>query len=108
MADARRVLVVGALGRMGERVRAAVEAEPTLRLGAALEASGHPGLGTTLSEDVRVGVGETIVEPGLHRLMKPIEEPRKIDDASGVAVTEAHDQAVRMQVGLQLTSRWPL
>jgi 4-hydroxy-tetrahydrodipicolinate reductase len=54
MADAGRVLVVGALGRMGERVRAAVEAEPGLRLGAALEASGHPGVGTTLAEGVGV------------------------------------------------------
>jgi len=55
MADARRVLVIGALGRMGERVRAAVEAEPALCLGAALEASGHPGLGTTFPDGVRVG-----------------------------------------------------
>jgi 4-hydroxy-tetrahydrodipicolinate reductase len=54
MADARRVLVVGALGRMGECVRAEVAAEPALRLGAALEAPGHPGLGTTLPEGVRV------------------------------------------------------
>jgi len=54
MADPRRVLVVGALGRMGERVRAAVDAEPGLRLGAALEAPGHPGLGTTLADGVRV------------------------------------------------------
>ena len=54
MADARRVLVIGALGRMGERVRAAVADEPALRLTAALEAAGHPGLGTTLEAGVRV------------------------------------------------------
>jgi len=51
----RRVLVVGALGRMGERVRAALEAEPGLALGAALEAPGHPGLGTKLADGVTVG-----------------------------------------------------
>jgi 4-hydroxy-tetrahydrodipicolinate reductase len=55
MAEAHRVLVVGALGRMGERVRAAVAAEPALRLGAALEAPGHPRLGTTVEDGVRLG-----------------------------------------------------
>lgn len=49
-----RVLVCGALGRMGERVRAAIAAEPAARLGAALEASGHPRLGEALEEGVRV------------------------------------------------------
>ena len=49
-----RVLVFGALGRMGERVRAAVAAEPEVRLGAALEAPGHPRLGATLEDGVRV------------------------------------------------------
>lgn len=55
MADERRVLVVGALGRMGECVRAAVAEEPSLRLGAALEAPGHPRLGETLEERVVLG-----------------------------------------------------
>jgi 4-hydroxy-tetrahydrodipicolinate reductase len=49
------VLVVGALGRMGERVRAALGEEPALRLGAALEVAGHPGLGQALEEGVVVG-----------------------------------------------------
>jgi 4-hydroxy-tetrahydrodipicolinate reductase len=53
--SARRVLVVGALGRMGERVRAAVAEERHLQLGAALEAPDHPGLGRTLEDGVRVG-----------------------------------------------------
>jgi 4-hydroxy-tetrahydrodipicolinate reductase len=48
------VLVVGALGRMGERVRAAVAAEPSLRLVAALESPGHPRLGATVEDGVRV------------------------------------------------------
>jgi len=42
------VLVVGALGRMGERVRAAIHAEPALGLGAALEGPAHPAIGSTL------------------------------------------------------------
>ena len=54
MSNARRVLVVGALGRMGEKVRAAVAEEATLTLGAALEATGHPKLGTTVEDAVRV------------------------------------------------------
>jgi 4-hydroxy-tetrahydrodipicolinate reductase len=55
MAGAHRVLVVGALGRMGERVRAAVADEPSLRLGAALEAPGHPRLGEALEDGVALG-----------------------------------------------------
>lgn len=49
-----RVLVFGALGRMGERVRAALGEEPTLTLGAALEAPDHPGLGSQI-DGVQVG-----------------------------------------------------
>jgi 4-hydroxy-tetrahydrodipicolinate reductase len=49
-----RVLILGALGRMGERVRAAVAADPDVRLGAALEAPGHPRLGETLEDGVRL------------------------------------------------------
>ena len=54
MSDARRVLVVGALGRMGLRVREALGDEPTLVLGAALESAGHPGQGSALEEGVVV------------------------------------------------------
>lgn len=50
----RRALVVGALGRMGERVRAVLPDEKQLQLGAALEAPRHPGLGRTLENGVRV------------------------------------------------------
>lgn len=49
------VLVVGALGRMGERVRAALTEDPRLCLGAALELPGHPGLGEKLEDGVVVG-----------------------------------------------------
>jgi len=50
-----RVCVVGALGRMGERVRAAVAAEPGLVVGAALESPGHPRLGERLDGGVVLG-----------------------------------------------------
>jgi dihydrodipicolinate reductase len=43
------------MGRMGERVRAALAREPALRLGAALEAPGHPELGRRLEESVLLG-----------------------------------------------------
>ena len=58
-----RVLVVGALGKMGERVRAALEREPSLTLGAALEGAGHPGVGSKLeggvvvTDDIALAVG---------------------------------------------------
>jgi 4-hydroxy-tetrahydrodipicolinate reductase len=49
----RRVLVAGALGRMGERLCALLAEHPELRLGAALERAGHPGLGRELAPGVR-------------------------------------------------------
>lgn len=49
-----RVAVLGALGRMGERVRVAIAAEPQAQLGAAIEAPGHARQGETLEEGVRV------------------------------------------------------
>ncbi len=39
--DSKRVLVVGALGKMGQRVRAAVREEPALHVGVGLEKPGH-------------------------------------------------------------------
>ncbi len=46
------VLAVGALGRMGARVRAAVADEPSLRLQAAIEAPGHPEIGNAIDDGV--------------------------------------------------------
>ena len=54
MSQARRVLVVGALGRMGAEVLAALQREPALVLAAALEEKGHPGQGTRLENGVVV------------------------------------------------------
>lgn len=50
-----RVLVTGACGRMGERVRHWVAGHPDLELHGALEAPGHPRLGETLAPGVSLG-----------------------------------------------------
>lgn len=52
--DATRVLVVGACGRMGERVRHWLAEHETLTLGAALEAPGHPALGREIEAGVEL------------------------------------------------------
>lgn len=54
MSEQHRVGVVGALGRMGVNVRAAIQREPALVLGGALEVPGHPMLGSTVEDRVRV------------------------------------------------------
>jgi 4-hydroxy-tetrahydrodipicolinate reductase len=48
------VMIVGAQGRMGLEVRAALEDEPSLHFAGALERSGHDDLGQTLSDGVRL------------------------------------------------------
>ena len=50
----KRVLVAGALGRMGERLCALLADDAGLVLGAALERAGHPALGRELAPGVRV------------------------------------------------------
>jgi 4-hydroxy-tetrahydrodipicolinate reductase len=49
-----RVLVTGACGRMGERVRHWLGGHEEFELGAALEAPGHPRLGETLAPGVEL------------------------------------------------------
>jgi 4-hydroxy-tetrahydrodipicolinate reductase len=49
-----KVLVIGALGRMGRCVRAALEQEPALVLAAALEGKEHPEQGARLEHGVAV------------------------------------------------------
>ncbi len=49
-----RVCVVGALGRMGERVRAALGETDGMEMASALEAPGHPGLGSDAGAGVAV------------------------------------------------------
>jgi 4-hydroxy-tetrahydrodipicolinate reductase len=54
-----RVLLLGAMGRMGERVRAVLAEDAALALGAALEAPGHPSLGSELAPGVKLGADLT-------------------------------------------------
>jgi 4-hydroxy-tetrahydrodipicolinate reductase len=54
VAAPRRVLVVGALGRMGRAVREALPQEPSLVLAAAIEAKEHPEQGARLEHGVVV------------------------------------------------------
>jgi 4-hydroxy-tetrahydrodipicolinate reductase len=49
-----KVLVVGAMGRMGRCVRAAIADAPRLELGAALEAPGHPSLGSAIADGIKL------------------------------------------------------
>jgi len=51
-AEPARILAFGACGRMGERVRAAVAADPAACLGGAVEAPAHPELGAKLEDGV--------------------------------------------------------
>jgi 4-hydroxy-tetrahydrodipicolinate reductase len=50
----RRVLLLGAMGRMGERVRAALAEHAELTLSAALERPGHALLGTEIAPGVKL------------------------------------------------------
>lgn len=64
--NAQRVLVVGAMGKMGERVRAAVEGEPSLKLGALLEATGNASVGKivnglAVTDDPKVAIAASNV-----------------------------------------------
>ena len=54
MSEPRGVVVVGALGRMGRSVRAALASEPGLVLAAALEGKEHPEQGARLEHGVVV------------------------------------------------------
>jgi 4-hydroxy-tetrahydrodipicolinate reductase len=49
-----KVLVVGAMGRMGQCVRAAISEAPQLELGAALEARGHPSVGSSITDAIKI------------------------------------------------------
>ncbi len=54
MSERLRVASVGALGRMGERIRALVTESAGAELVGALESQGHAGLGTEVAPGVRV------------------------------------------------------
>jgi 4-hydroxy-tetrahydrodipicolinate reductase len=50
----RNTLIVGAMGRMGERLRALIADDAALSLAAALERPGHPAIGEELAEGVQL------------------------------------------------------
>lgn len=54
MTQLKRVLVVGALGKMGAQVRAQLAEHPDMRLTAALEYPGHPETGTLIESGVKL------------------------------------------------------
>lgn len=54
MGAAKRVLVVGACGRMGQQIRAQISDHGELSLGAALERSGHAEVGNQIEAEVVV------------------------------------------------------
>jgi len=54
MSAVRKASVVGAAGRMGEHVRAALAESDTLAFGGALEAPGHPAIGSELEGGVEI------------------------------------------------------
>lgn len=71
--DATGVLVVGAEGRMGLEVRAALEDEASLRFGAGLERAGHPR------------VGEALASEGGHDVLL-FDEPKRALEGCGVVI----------------------
>jgi 4-hydroxy-tetrahydrodipicolinate reductase len=50
----RKTLIVGAMGRMGERLRALIADDAELSLAAALERPGHPAIGEELAKGVQL------------------------------------------------------
>ena len=71
------VMVVGALGRMGLEIRAALESEPTLHFAGALERPGHPEAGQPISS---AGVSADAPRPVLY------DEPKAALEGCGVAI----------------------
>lgn len=63
------VMVVGAQGKMGREVRAALDGEPSLTLAGALERAGHPEIGQTLPEGTPL-----------------VDEPKRALDGCAVAI----------------------
>ncbi|MDX1649319.1 MAG: 4-hydroxy-tetrahydrodipicolinate reductase [Myxococcota bacterium] len=109
------MLVLGALGRMGERVRAALAEDAELRLGAAVEAPDHPGQGRELEDGVRVGDDAKGALPGCE-LAIAFASPeatlallREAADAGVPCVvgTTGFDDAARQEIAA-LAERTPL
>ena len=71
------VMVVGAEGKMGLEIRAALEAEPSLQFAGALERPGHPQVGEAVSGGASDGLAVGVV---LH------EDPKRALEGCGVAI----------------------
>jgi 4-hydroxy-tetrahydrodipicolinate reductase len=71
------VMVVGAEGKMGLEIRAALEAEPSLRFAGALERPGHPQVGEAVSGGASDGLAVGVV---LH------DDPKRALEGCGVAI----------------------
>jgi len=71
------VMVVGAEGKMGLEIRAALEAEPSLQFAGALERPGHPQVGEAVSGGASDGLAVGVV---LH------DDPKRALEGCGVAI----------------------
>jgi len=71
------VMVVGAEGKMGLEIRAALEGEPSLQFAGALERPGHPQVGEAVSGGASDGLAVGVV---LH------EDPKRALEGCGVAI----------------------
>ena len=60
MSASTRIAILGATGRMGRAVAAAVDAAAAAELGAAFERSGHAAIGKPLGEGVGITVGDDL------------------------------------------------
>jgi len=91
------------MGRMGERVRAALADDPVLVLGAALEAPSHPALGSELAPGVKLstdltaalanaGVASAFATPRASRAMLRAAAPRRLPCVIGTTGFSADEQ----------------
>ena len=71
------VMVVGAEGKMGLEIRAALEGEPSLQFAGALERPGHPQVGEAVSGGASDGLAVGVV---LH------DDPKRALEGCGVAI----------------------
>lgn len=71
------VMVVGAEGKMGLEIRAALEGEPSLQFAGALERPGHPQVGKAVSGGASDGLAVGVV---LH------DDPKRALEGCGVAI----------------------
>ena len=77
VSKATGVMVVGAEGKMGLEIRAALEGEPSLQFAGALERPGHPQVGEAVSGGASDGLAVGVV---LH------DDPKRALEGCGVAI----------------------